>query len=100
MNDFSDLSDVKTKWHPPEGLFTSKNFKKIAIEVYKGHKNDLKSSIASINFYMNRGGSNLSKETKEILEKAKDYLREMNDRKHKDFCERLDRLSKLILNSN
>jgi len=64
---------VKSKWKPSPGLFASCNAAKIADEVSKGHK-DLKSAIASINFYRNRAGENLSKKCQLAMEKAIELL--------------------------
>lgn len=50
---------VETKWQPRPGLFRE-DARTIAHEVLDGHGGDLASSVASINFYINRAGSNLS----------------------------------------
>jgi ferritin-like protein/outer membrane lipoprotein SlyB len=76
--DWSD--DVDTKWTPPEGLFENGTAKEIAKAEKDGHK-DLKSAMASLNFYINRAGKNLSKERLEVLEDAKDELRELYNSK-------------------
>lgn len=48
---------VKTKWHPPEGTFAKDaDPKKSAKIVCDGHKGDLKSAVASVNFFFNRCG--------------------------------------------
>lgn len=72
--DWSD--DVDTKWTPPEGLFENGTSTDIAKAEKKGHK-DLKSAMASLNYYINRAGKNLSNERKKVLEDAKDELRNL-----------------------
>lgn len=72
---------VKTKWEPPEGFFT-KSAEKIASGLKAAHK-DLKSAMSSLNFYINRGGKNLSAEDKKRLEAAKDKLRSLYGEKEK-----------------
>ncbi len=69
------VADVKTKWHPPEGLFT-KDAETIA-KVLKKESKDLKQAISRLNFYINRAGENLSKERMNELEKAKKLLKKM-----------------------
>ena len=65
------LSDVKAKWHPKEGLFTSDNPKEIADYLLK-HSDDRGQAMRRLNFYMNRAGKNLK--NKETLERAKKIL--------------------------
>lgn len=67
-----------------EGVFTFKNPKKIALslkhssDVSKNRKgSSLQSAMSMLNFYINRAGQGLSKEQKEILEKAKIELRKL-----------------------
>jgi len=49
------VQSVKPKWHPPEGTFAKDaDPKKSAEIICKGHKGDLKKSVASVNFYFNR----------------------------------------------
>ena len=53
------LSDVKTKWTPPEGTFAKDaDPKKSAEVICKGHKGDLESAVASVNYFFNRCGDN------------------------------------------
>jgi hypothetical protein len=69
------LSDVKTKKHPPEGLFADGSAKKIADWAWSSHGGNLRKAMASLNFYVNRGGDNLPSDQKEKVEKAKELLR-------------------------
>jgi len=64
---------VKTKWHPPEGLFKDGSAEKIASTVSKGV--DLKTAMSRLNFFLNRGGSNVSPEIKAKVEKAKKIIK-------------------------
>lgn len=65
------LSDVKTKWHPEEGLFLKKDPSYIANYLIKNSK-DLKQAMSRLVFYMNRAGENL--ENKTVLNKAKELI--------------------------
>ena len=65
------LSDVKTKWHPEEGLFLKKDPEYIADYLIKNSK-DLKQAMSRLVFYMNRAGENL--ENKTVLNKAKELI--------------------------
>jgi len=68
------LSDVKTKKHPPEGLFKSGSAQKIANWALSSHDGDLRKAMASLNFYLNRAG-NLPADQKDRVEKAKEIVR-------------------------
>jgi hypothetical protein len=63
---------VKTKWHPPEGLFKNGSPEEIASTVSQGA--DLKTAMARLNFFLNRGGSNIPPAIRKKVEKAKDIL--------------------------
>lgn len=65
------LSDVKPKWHPEEGLFLKKDPEYIADYLIKNSK-DLKQAMSRLVFYMNRTGENL--ENKTVLNKAKKLI--------------------------
>lgn len=65
--------DVKTKWHPEEGLFTKKDPKYIADYLLNNSK-DRKQAMSRLVFYMNRAGENL--ENKTVLNKVKSLLSE------------------------
>jgi len=71
--DLGWLKKVKTKWSPPKGTFSDdKSPEETAKIVCKGHNGNLKSAVASVNFYYNRAGkSNDKKRTKiiDILQK-------------------------------
>jgi hypothetical protein len=63
-----DLSDVKAKWKPREGIFTQSG-DKIAHYLLKNGK---KKAMRRLNFYMNRAGKNLSNRAE--LERAKSII--------------------------
>ena len=65
------LSDVKAKWHPKEGLFTSNSPTEIA-NYLLSHSKDPKQAMNRLVFYMNRAGDSLK--NKETLEKAKKII--------------------------
>lgn len=69
-------SDVKTKKHPPEGLFKTGSGEAIAKWLKSSHK-DLGGAMSSLNFYRNRAGSNLSSERKGALNSAEEKVRKM-----------------------
>ena len=51
------INKVKPKWHPPKGTFAhDADPTESAKIVCKGHKGDLKSAVASVNFFFNRCG--------------------------------------------
>lgn len=65
------LSDVKPKWHPKEGLFGEKDPNKIADYLIKNSK-DKTQALRRLIFYMNRAGENLTNKT--VLNQAKNIL--------------------------
>jgi hypothetical protein len=65
-------SKVKTKYSPPEGLFT-KDASTIATQL-ANDSTDLKQAMSRLNFYLNRAGKNLPSERKTEIEKAKKLL--------------------------
>lgn len=68
------ISDVKTKHHPPEGTFTG-SAESIARKVMKDANGDLGKAIRRITFYVNRAGENCSPEArgaKRILMKRRE----------------------------
>lgn len=64
------VDSVKTKQKPPKGLFADGTAQEIADWVIENH-DDAKTAIASIDFYMNRGGKNISQDRLFVLRKAK-----------------------------
>ncbi|QRE00325.1 hypothetical protein [Burkholderia phage BCSR5] len=66
---------VKTKWEPPEGLFTE-SAEKIAQGLKRGHT-DLQGAMGSLNYYINRAGKNLSDADKKRLEAVKPKLQKL-----------------------
>lgn len=71
-------NDVKTSWHPAEGLFAKGSAEKIASSALSGHNGNAGSAIKSIEFYKNRGGKNLSSDRKDVLDKAVEILQKKN----------------------
>ena len=65
--------EVEPKWSPPEGFFT-----KSAGEIARGLKSaskDYAQASRRLNFYINRGGKNLSSDDRSRLESAKMALK-------------------------
>jgi hypothetical protein len=74
-----------------KGMFTWKNPKRIATslkhsaERSKRRKSDaFRSAMSMLTFYVNRGGKDLPKSQKAVLERAKDELRAQFGRARKD----------------
>jgi hypothetical protein len=67
-------ASVVARWKPRPGLFTSDS-RTIANEVLEGHGWDLASSVASLNFYINRAGRNLSGRDRSRLGRAMEIIR-------------------------
>lgn len=76
----TQLSDVKSNWHPEEGLFLKKDPKYIADYLVKNSK-DLKQAMSRLVFYMNRAGENL--ENKTVLNKAKQLIHDKVEEENK-----------------
>jgi hypothetical protein len=55
----------------------AKSLKQSAIKSKQKKGTPLQSAMSMLNFYINRGGKNISKEHKKVLEKAKEKLREL-----------------------
>jgi len=64
---------VNTKKHPPEALFAEGTPDEIKNWLKKSHKDDA-SAMASLNFYINRAGKNLSVDRKAVLDQVKKSL--------------------------
>lgn len=60
---------VRTKWTPPPGLFL-RDAETIARVVLEAHDYELAPSVASINFYVNRAGTNLTERDRARLTRA------------------------------
>lgn len=74
--------DVDTKKHPPEGKFAEGSAEEIANWAKRSHGGNLQKAIDSLNFYINRGGSNLSDEQKGKVEHAKEILHKQVENKN------------------
>jgi hypothetical protein len=78
VNETSDAMDLK------EGVFKSNSAKKIASSVSQSaaksnrkKSSPFRSAMSMLNFYINRGGKNLSKSKTSVLERAKNELRKI-----------------------
>jgi len=72
LNEDKWSDKVKTKWHPPEGLFKNGSAEEIADTVSSGVS--LKTAMSRLNFYLNRGGSNISQSQINKVNQAKKIL--------------------------
>jgi hypothetical protein len=68
--------DVKTKKHPPEGLFADGSASAIVKWLTSSHS-DKKGAVSALNFYINRAGKNLSADRKAVLKNALETLEAM-----------------------
>jgi hypothetical protein len=73
-----------------QGVFKKKNPKRIADSLKRSAERSKRkksgsyqSAMSMLNFYINRGGKNLTKKQKEPLEKAKNELRKLFHRQQK-----------------
>jgi len=72
--------EVVAKWSPPPGLFAQGTAEEIANTIAKASKS-LKQAMSRINFYLNRAGKNISDERRKVIEKAKDIVRKLFEKK-------------------
>lgn len=72
--------EVKTKVHPPEGLFAKGSAGKIAKWAKGAHKN-LKGAMAALNYFVNRAGKKLSAERRDTIDQAKKLLKPVKEEK-------------------
>lgn len=70
--------DVKTKWHPGEGIF-EKSADEIAKLAKSGHSGDIGASIKALQFHINRAGKNMKDETKGRIKHAIKILQKKNE---------------------
>jgi hypothetical protein len=66
---------VKTKWHPPPGLFTQRW--DVIASVLRRESRDLPQAMGRLTYYINRAGRTLSPKQRRELEMAKDGLRHL-----------------------
>jgi hypothetical protein len=85
VNETSDAMDLE------QGVFKGNDPKKIAQSLKRSAKHShrrkaspFQSAMSMLNFYINRGGNNLSASKKKVLEDAKDELRSAFGREEKD----------------
>lgn len=83
------LSDVKTKHHTPEGLFTQDS-QHIVDGLLKDANNDEELALKRINFYINRAGDGLSNKTN-VNSAKKELEKRVNDKKEKAEIKELAR---------
>lgn len=74
---------VKTKKHSPEDLFATGSAEAIVKWLKKEHS-DAKGAMSALNFYINRAGTNLKGERRQVLDQAKSILRAEKKKKEED----------------
>jgi len=62
------------KFHPPEGTFKEKSSQEIARIISQDWRAGLKKTMARLNFFLNRGGENISPEIRAKVNHAKDIV--------------------------
>ena len=84
VNETSNAMDLE------KGVFKGDDPKKIAQSLKRSAKHShrkkgtpFQSAMSMLNFYINRGGENISASKKRVLENAKDELRKLFDRETK-----------------
>ncbi|MDX3928819.1 MAG: DUF3175 domain-containing protein [Shinella sp.] len=73
-SDAMDLKENVFKSGSPEKV--ARSLKRSAEESDRRKSNPFRSAMSMLTFYINRAGRNLSSKDKDVLEKAKDELRE------------------------
>lgn len=84
VNETSDAMDLEQgvfKGDDPTEI--AKSLKRSVKRSHRRKGTPLQSAMSMLNFYINRGGKNLSESKKKTLEKAKDELRDLFDKKKK-----------------
>jgi len=66
----------KEKFHPPEGTFKEKSAQEIARIISQNWTAGLQTTMARLNFFLNRGGENISPEIRAKVNHAKEIVRE------------------------
>jgi hypothetical protein len=74
---------VKEKFHPPEGTFSEKSAEEIARIISQNWEAGLQKTMARLNFFLNRGGKNITPEIRKKVERAKDIVHD-HYKKHKE----------------
>ena len=65
----------KEKFHPPEGTFKEKSAQEIAKIISQNWQAGLQTTMARLNFFLNRGGENISPEIRAKVNHAKEIVR-------------------------
>jgi len=65
---------VREKFHPPAGTFKEKSAEEIANIISQHGKASLKTTMARLNFFLNRGGKNIPPEIRAKVNRAKEIV--------------------------
>ena len=85
----SNALDVESgvfTWRDPKRI--ARSLKNSAEQSSRREGTPLQSAMSMLNFYINRGGKNLDREQKKILEQSKDELRRMFQSKRREHDSR------------
>ena len=74
-SDALDLTPTVFKWKDPKRI--ARSLKRSAEHSHRRKAGPYQSAMSMLNFYINRGGRNLSAARKKILERAKTELKEL-----------------------
>lgn len=74
-----DLEEGVFTWNDPKRIATS--LKTSTEQSTRRKGTPLQSAMSMLNFYINRAGKNLPEERKEVLEKTKEELRKLFDKR-------------------
>ena len=68
-------NEVHGRFHPPEGTFKEKSAEEIARIISQNWRASLQTTMARLNFFLNRGGENISPEIRAKVNHAKEIVR-------------------------
>jgi hypothetical protein len=73
--------EVNEKFHPPEGTFSEGSPEQIANVISQNGRASYKTAMARLNFYLNRGGENVSPSVRAKVNRAKEILKKRYNKK-------------------
>jgi len=81
VTEHSDALDLESNvFESKDPKYIAQSLKKSAEQSHRRKSAPYRSAMSMLTFYINRAGKNLEASQKEVLEKAKDELRELYDR--------------------
>jgi hypothetical protein len=73
--------EVKEHFHPPEGTFSQGSAEKIANVISQNGRASYKTTMARLNFFLNRGGENVPPEVRAKVNRAKEIIKKKYNKK-------------------